>query len=191
MLVGQTQEMVDLIEDLLVAARADIGKLPVTMEAVDIGTTVEEVVASVRQPPGVDIRVGQHSPRCFADPIRLRQIVRNLLTNAFRYGGPSIRVTASGDDSRVWLDVADNGEGVPPEAVKTIFDAYERAHRTAGRPSSVGLGLTVSRTLARLMGGDLSYRYEDGSVFTLELEAAPAAALGSGEPAGPVESATA
>ncbi len=59
------------------------------------------------------------------------------------------------------------------ESLESIFEAYERAHRYTGKPGSVGLGLTVSRRLARLMDGDLTYRFDDGSVFTLELAAAP------------------
>ena len=174
LIVGQTSEMSDLIEDLLVAARADIGKLPIHVEPLDAGTVIAEVIDSVRTPDGVTISAGAHSPIVYADPVRLRQIMRNLLTNAFRYGGDRIKITVSHDDERVWIDVADNGDGVPPEARDSIFEAYERAHRSAGRPGSVGLGLTVSRRLARLMDGDLRYRFDDGSVFTLELTAAPA-----------------
>ncbi len=180
MIVGQTSEMGDLIEDLLVAARADIGKLPIHVEPLDAGTVISEVVDSVRTPDGVTITAGDHSPVVYADPVRLRQIMRNLLTNAFRYGGDHIKITVSHDDERVWIDVADNGEGVPPESRESIFEAYERAHRSAGRPGSVGLGLTVSRRLARLMDGDLRYRFDEGSVFTLELTAAPALMFSDG-----------
>lgn len=174
LIVGQTSEMSELIEDLLVAARADIGKLPIHVEPLDAATVISEVVESVRTPEGVTITAGEHSPVVYADPVRLRQIMRNLLTNAFRYGGDQIKITVSHNDERVWIDVADNGAGVPPESRESIFEAYERAHRSAGRPGSVGLGLTVSRRLARLMDGDLRYRFDDGSVFTLELTAAPA-----------------
>lgn len=174
LIVGQTSEMGDLVEDLLVAARADIGKLPIHVEPLDAGTVITEVVDSVRTPEGVTITAGAHSPVVYADPVRLRQIMRNLLTNAFRYGGDTIKINVSHNDERVWIDVADNGDGVPAESRDSIFEAYERAHRSAGRPGSVGLGLTVSRRLARLMDGDLRYRFDEGSVFTLELIAAPA-----------------
>ncbi|NND04020.1 MAG: PAS domain-containing sensor histidine kinase [Acidimicrobiia bacterium] len=174
LIVGQTSEMSDLIEDLLVAARADIGKLPIHVEPLDARTVISEVVESVRTTGELSISVSEHSPVVYADPVRLRQIMRNLITNAVRYGGDEIRITVSHDDHRVWIDVADNGEGVPPESREAIFEAYERAHRSAGRPGSVGLGLTVSRRLARLMDGDLRYRFDEGSVFTLELAAAPA-----------------
>ena len=173
LVVDQTQEMSDLIEDLLVAARADIGKLPIHVEPMEVGPAIADVVASVRIPEEVEVTVGHHSPVCYADPVRFRQIIRNLLTNAFRYGGNMVQVSVSHDDDRVWIDVADDGDGVAPEARDSIFEAYERAHRSLGRTASVGLGLTVSRSLARLMDGELSYRFDDGSVFTLELAVAP------------------
>lgn len=178
LIVGQTKEMSDLIEDLLVAARADIGKLPINVEPLDVLTVIRDVVESARRPKRVQVSTGQTTATCLADAVRLRQIVRNLLTNAFRYGGNQIRITVSHDSEKVWIDVADDGDGVPAEAQSSIFEAYERAHRSAGLPGSVGLGLTVSRRLARLMHGELSYRYDGGSVFTLELQTAPSIALG-------------
>ncbi len=172
LLVGQTQEMSDLVEDLLVAARADIGKLPIHVEPMAVTSVIADVVAAMRVPAGVELSMTDQNPVCFADPVRFRQIIRNLLTNAFRYGGDRIHVTVSHDEHRVWVDVADNGEGVAPEDREVIFQAYERAHRSLGRTASVGLGLTVSRRLARLMDGDLTYRFDGNSVFTLELMAA-------------------
>lgn len=173
LVVDQTQDMSDLVEDLLVAARADIGKLPIHVEPMAVGPAIEAALASVRTPQNVTIEVSEHNPTCYADPVRFRQIIRNLLTNAFRYGGESIEIDIRHDSDRIWIDVADNGDGVAIEARETIFEAYERAHRSVGLPGSVGLGLTVSRRLARLMDGDLTYRFDDASVFTVELAVAP------------------
>jgi len=174
LVVEQTQDMSDLVEDLLVAARADIGKLPIHIEPMAVGPAITAAVTSVRTPNSVRVEVSDHNPTCYADPVRFRQIIRNLLTNAFRYGGETVWVDIRRDDERIWIDVADNGEGIAFEARETIFEAYERAHRSVGLPGSVGLGLTVSRRLARLMDGDLTYRYDNGSIFTLELAVAPA-----------------
>jgi signal transduction histidine kinase len=66
--------------------------------------------------------------------------------------------------------VRDNGRGIPLDERERIFDPYERAHDAPGLTASMGLGLTISRGLARLMGGDLTYRYEGGeSIFELLL----------------------
>ena len=68
------------------------------------------------------------------------------------------------------IRVRDDGAGIPARDREKIFEPYHRAHRFEGQPASVGLGLTVSRQLARLMGGDLNYTYADGhSVFMLSL----------------------
>jgi len=114
-----------------------------------------------------------------ADPIRFRQIVRNLVTNAIRYGGDEIQISMSRKGDRVAVCVADDGPGVPEEDRERIFEAYHRAHSSAGQPGSVGLGLTVSRTLAELMGGSLSYSKNGLSTFVLDLPMATSAGTAS------------
>ena len=96
-----------------------------------------------------------------ADPIRVRQIIRNLLTNAARYGGSSVRVETGASAGRASICVIDDGDGVADPVAKHLFEPY--GHDAASQSSeSVGLGLHVSRTLARLMGGDLSYERASG-----------------------------
>ena len=114
-----------------------------------------------------------HPVTATADPTRVRQIVRNLLTNALRYGGPVIWVSAGSEGDKAFIRVHDNGPGIPPDRQNQIFEPYESVHESIGTPGSVGLGLTISRKLARLMGGDLTYRIADGSLFELTLELAP------------------
>ncbi len=105
-----------------------------------------------------------------ADPLRFRQILRNLITNAIRYGGETIRIESKTNLEGAFLYVWDSGSEIPQASREAIFEPYQRAHDRAGLPSSVGLGLTISRQLARLMGGDLTYDYQsDWSVFTLRL----------------------
>ena len=107
-----------------------------------------------------------------ADRLRVRQIVRNLLTNAHRYGGDDVRFTASpiARPGACSIQVRDNGPGVPEELAASLFEPYQRAHSLGIATEAVGLGLTVSRTLAESMGGALEYRREDGwSVFELTL----------------------
>jgi len=113
-----------------------------------------------------------------ADRLRVRQIVRNLLTNASRYGGAVAEVVIQ-DGTLPSIQVRDNGSGVPDELVQRIFEPYGRAHSRGIATEAVGLGLTVSRTLAESMGGSLEYRHEGGwSVFELTLKAADDSAIG-------------
>jgi PAS domain S-box-containing protein len=178
MIVTESGEMVDLIEDLLVAARADIGKLTVTPASVDLGREVAEVVASLSTDRERHVEVGGTDAVAWADASRVRQILRNLLTNAFRYGGRRVAVEVGGDGERAVIEVSDDGPGVPPGERELIFEPYQRAHASPGQPASVGLGLTVSRTLARLMGGDLAYDHDGRSVFRLTLPVGDAAGNG-------------
>ncbi|HEY7823085.1 MAG TPA: ATP-binding protein, partial [Acidimicrobiia bacterium] len=107
------------------------------------------------------------------DPARVRQILRNLLTNAERYGGPNVGVTVSRDDRGVEIAVLDDGEGLPSEEWESIFQLYHRAH-DGERHESLGIGLAISRQLAELLGGTLEYARENGlSIFRLHLPAAP------------------
>ncbi len=170
LIAEQSMEVADLVEDLLVAARVDIDKVAVAPEPVVVKEQIEAVLSAwpadaVRR---VDVR-GEHE-KAFADPVRLRQILRNLMTNAHRYGGSSIEVEVAARGELIAIEVRDDGPGIPQRDREKIFEPYHRAHRFEGQPASVGLGLTVSRQLARLMGGDLTYRYEDErSVFELSL----------------------
>ena len=109
----------------------------------------------------------------WADPTRLRQIVRNLVTNAFRYGGPRVHVSVKGFAGQIAIEVRDSGGPIPASRVLTMFDPFDRGD--GGRtPNSVGLGLAVARSLASMMGGELVYAYENSeSVFRLTLQRPP------------------
>lgn len=113
--------------------------------------------------------------KAWVDPGRVRQIIRNLLTNADRYGGDQVRVILGDTDGGVAIAVEDNGPGIPEGMRDTIFEPYGRAHAERTQPASVGLGLAVARSLARMMGGDLIHeRRGDTTVFELQLLAAAA-----------------
>lgn len=175
LIADQSSELAHLVEDLLVVARADAGTLEVNSEEVNLENEVRAALASV---PAV---ASEHVILCcpdgvaLADRLRVRQIIRNLVTNASRYGGEKVEVwfESQPDLSLVVTQVRDNGRGVPPELATSIFEPYERAHSLGTATEAVGLGLHVSRTLAERMGGNLTYRREDEwSVFELSLRAA-------------------
>ena len=104
------------------------------------------------------------------DPLRFRQVIRNLITNSLRYGGDHIWAEVEVRGPKVVATIVDDGEGVPIGSERAIFEAYGRASNSSTTPSSVGLGLAVSRQLAELMQGDLVYRRVGGqSRFELTL----------------------
>ena len=179
-----SSELAHLIEDLLVWARADIGEVQVRPAVIDLGAVVAGCIDAM---PGVDLPVEWLSSHAvaYADASRVRQIVRNLVTNAVRYGGPDARITVGEAGDWAVIEVSDDGPDLPPEQREVIFAPYARAEMSASMPGSIGLGLTVSRTLARLQGGDLVFiRDRERNVFRITLpqtvEAVPAVAnLGS------------
>jgi nitrogen-specific signal transduction histidine kinase len=162
---GQAAEMANIVDDLLVAARAEMGTVAVDVQTMDLLTELRATIDGI----GMEIDLPATAPpMVLADPRRVRQILRNLLTNAQRYGGPRRRVTAGGLIDRVWLEVRDNGSGISDDEAAHIFEPYVTGN--SGVKGSVGLGLAVARQLAELMGGSLQYERSAGeSVFRLLL----------------------
>lgn len=172
----QSTDLAHLIDDLLVAARGEIGQLSITREPVmlreqaenvalasDIGRRLEVIPAA----NGDEIALG--------DPLRVRQIIRNLVENARRHGGDTIEVELFSDDRSVVLEVRDDGPRIPTAVAERAFAPYEHSDGTVGTTESLGLGLTVSAQLATLMRGQVSYeRRGQWTVFSLTLEAAKA-----------------
>jgi signal transduction histidine kinase len=165
----EARDLTNIVEDLLTAAKAEAGTLTVVIVPVDLRAEATQVLENVSQHQPIEL-IG--SPvRVSGDPGRVRQILGNLISNAIRYGGDDIRISIN-DALFPGVQVRDNGSGIPADERDRIFDAYQRAHNAPGVTASMGLGLTISRSLARLMGGDLTYRYERGeSVFELLLPA--------------------
>lgn len=165
----QADDAAWLIEDLLVAYRDDVSRVPVSIQRFDVSMEAQRVLEVIEHPIKVEVHGGE--PLVNADPRRSRQIMRNLVSNALRYGGEEvvIRIGLSGD--RVEVEVCDSGPAIDPAEVERIFKPFERS-RSNDHTKSVGLGLAVARRLARLMGGDLTYRHTGGySRFVLSLPA--------------------
>jgi len=173
-IVQYSQEVADLVEDLLVAARADMGQLEVANIRFDVAAQLVKTL----QAGGsftADVTVESEADPIWAigDPTRIRQILRNLLTNAERYGGSTVTVRVTSDDGRVYVDVADDGPVLANIERERIFEPYYRIADNPGLPGSVGIGLAISRQLALLMRGSLDYRRQgDLGYFRLALPAA-------------------
>ena len=163
MISDQATELSHIIEDLLVAARADIGTLAVRPERLDVMATVEALTSpSLAFAGTAPLLIVGEAPDAYADGVRFRQVLRNLLTNARRYGGDNVFIEVGTRGALVTVAVVDDGEGVPNDRIEAIFEPYERAHSEPTQPGSVGLGLAVARELTHMMGGDLKYSRADG-----------------------------
>ena len=168
----QAQEVSDIVEDLLVAARASADSITIRPSPFYLRTQVDLVVRPWLRGDvnSIDVTAVHPNLVCRGDAGRVRQILRNLVANAVRYGAKPVSVEAETDGATVTIRVQDHGPGIPTEAVERMFEPYARLGGLIGLPSSVGLGLYVSRLLARMMGGDLQYKRADGvTEFSLTL----------------------
>lgn len=169
-IADQTSDLTHIVEDLLVAARADNESLTVAKVPVDVRAQAAQVLETMGDKPKPVELVG-NSSRGIGDPARVRQILRNLISNAFRYGGDNIEVKVCDRDGEVCVEVIDDGDGIPESERGHVFEPYQRSTSHSPITASIGLGLTVSLRLAHLMGGDLTYRYDAGrSIFELSLQ---------------------
>ena len=161
---AEARDVADIVEDLLVTARAEAGQLNVNPAPCELESEARRVADLLG---GVDMVTEESWTN--ADPVRLRQVMRNLLSNAGRHGGPNVRAVVRCDEGMATFEVFDDGPPLPDDERERIFMPYERVG-SGGVVGSVGLGLHVARVLARLMGGDLTYDHDGReSVFRLEL----------------------
>lgn len=166
----QATDLDHIVNDLLVAAKAEMGELTVSRVPVNLYAQTAQVLEEYGERTS-KVEVAGPRLRALGDPARVRQILRNLITNALRYGGDQIRIEVLERPDVAVVCVVDNGRGVPVEDRERIFQPRQRVAPTAGLTAALGLGLTISSQLAQMMGGDLVYRYEGESIFELSLPA--------------------
>lgn len=168
LIVADGHDVASIVEDLLIAVRADLGGLLLSCEPVDVRQIVR---AAAGEAGDVVATCDETAPSVvWTDPVRIGQIVRNLVANAKRFGGADVRVTLQCTEVEAIVAVRDDGPPISLSNRELIFEPYHRAERRDGQPATVGLGLTVARRLARLLGGDVTYHHDGrDSVFTVRL----------------------
>jgi CheY-like chemotaxis protein/two-component sensor histidine kinase len=172
----QTDHLIRLLDDLLDASRIARGKIKLRVQTIDLRTVVERAVESSRhlidQRSHELILEGASAPVWLScDPLRLTQVVQNLLHNAARYTAPGgrIEMTWEAQADRALLSVRDNGRGMPPELLSRVFDSFVQV-RDGGR--GLGLGLSLVKELVELHGGRVEARSEGlgcGSEIVVDL----------------------
>jgi signal transduction histidine kinase len=187
----EATDLASIVDDLLVAARSELDLLVVTQVPVSTRAQVAQVLEITgRDSCGIIGIVGEPDDpyRALGDPSRVRQILRNMITNACRYGGDQVEVRFSTTAAATTVVVADNGPGVSEEDSEQIFAPYYRAHSNESQPAALGIGLSVARQLALLMKGDLTYRRKDGwTLFELRLPVVAESTVDSDGHAGPTD----
>jgi signal transduction histidine kinase len=155
---------------------ADLETVPVA----DVCAAVESLVMPQMREKGLTFAFTSNAPDLFAraDPVKVRQILLNLLSNAVKFtpegGHVSVTCGAGEQAGTVSVGVADTGVGIASVLQEKIFEPFVQVGAPLSSDEGVGLGLWISRALARAMGGDLSVRSElgQGAVFTLTLPSA-------------------
>src|SRR5205807_3453743 len=182
-----------LINDILDLSKVEAGKMEVRPHAVGLEGVRDYVERSFRPVAeqkglGFEIAIADDVPAAIeTDEQRLQQILKNLLSNAFKFtesGGVTLRIERAGDDvafagevlnraeTVVAFSVVDTGIGIPEDKLRLIFEAFQQADGTTSRRyGGTGLGLSISREIARLLGGEIRARSTvgEGSTFTLYL----------------------
>jgi signal transduction histidine kinase len=161
---------------MLYLSRLDAGKLLPFIQAANGAEIVSEAVrsiepAAVQKNIAVEVGGSCGTMPCRTDPIRVRQILTNLLQNAVRFSpeGEKVTVSIRPEGEMMLIEVTDRGKGIPKDKQEEIFKAFDLDWDRLER--GTGLGLDVSRRLARLLGGDLTVDSElgHGARFTLQL----------------------
>jgi signal transduction histidine kinase len=175
------RHLLSLINDILAFARLEAGHIEFQIDRINAAAMLESMdplVAPLAQAEGIAFSIQECDPELYlyADDERVRQVLLNLVGNAIKFTevGGWVTLSCSAVEGGVEIVVRDNGIGIPPEKQDKIFDPFTQAHRRLDHPQTgVGLGLAISRDLARGMGGELTVESKPGtgSTFTLRLPA--------------------
>ena len=177
------RHLLGLINEVLNYARVDAGQVAYTLEDVAVADAVaasEALVAPQIRGRELAYEFAGCDPAltAYADADKLQQILLNLLGNAIKFSRPAARITVAcaADEHAVYIRVEDTGIGIPADRLENIFEHFVQVDAKLTRnEGGVGLGLAISRDLARAMGGDLTVVSEEGegSTFTLRLPRRP------------------
>lgn len=163
------EHLIRLINDLLDLSRAEIDELDLFIEAVNPRKLIEAAFASIAGTPSAEkdvtwrLELPAHLPVLNADPLRLRQVLLNLLSNAGKFTTKGeIILGAEAAPPHLHLWIKDTGEGIPLEIQEHIFEPFVTAQTAGHRREGIGLGLTITRRLVALHGGSLSLESQPG-----------------------------
>ncbi len=174
-------DLLQLINDILDLSKIESGKIDLVIEDVTVDaitSDIKQLFSVVASEKNIDFRIEQHQEianQIRTDKQRLLQIIKNLLSNAFKFtpGGGKIIVdfrNVPGRTAEMAISVSDTGVGIPQDKQKLIFEAFQQADGSTSRKyGGTGLGLSISRELIRLLGGSIEVKSEvnKGSEFTI------------------------
>ena len=180
-LYGQTRHLSRLVNDLRELALAESHQLPLEQQPTDLSALLAEtlqILEPMAEEKGIQLIDRARGPHlALVDPVRTRQVLFNLLSNALRHTPPGgeVAVSIASGAGEVRLEVQDSGEGLSPDQLASVFDRFYRADRSRSRETGgAGLGLAIVKAIAEAHGGRVEARSAgkgQGSTFSVTLPA--------------------
>jgi signal transduction histidine kinase len=171
-ILDETRVLSRLVDDLRILSLAEAGALTLHRETTDIARLVSDTVASFRPQAdgaGIDLvtEIEAELPHAEIDPVRMREVLSNLLSNALRYTprDGSVRVGASAAGRRLRVTVRDSGRGISAETLPHVFDRFYKSEESRG----AGLGLAIAKSLVVAHGGEIEAKSEPGQGTEMQI----------------------
>jgi signal transduction histidine kinase len=192
---GSGKHLLELLNEILDLSKVEAGRMELEYSTFPLRRPLENTASMLRERAtahgiGLRVEVGPGVDQVYADELRLKQVVLNLMTNAVKFTGDggSVVVRATRSGAEVQIAVTDTGRGVPPEDRERIFESFQQGGRGPSQEEGTGLGLTLSRRIVELLGGRMWLESEVGvgstfgfSLRSRENERRPDAATSVGD----------
>ena len=187
--ITTSHHLLQIINDILDFSKVESGKLEIEKQDTllyDVISSIEALSSTMSEPKGIKFEVEYEYPlpsKIFTDPLRLKQILLNLCSNAIKFtekGSVKLVIRSQVESNLVCFSVCDTGIGMPKKQIKKLFQRFSQADSTTSRRfGGTGLGLAISKSLAELLGGTITAVSEEGkgSVFTATVDAGNQAAF--------------
>lgn len=177
-ILNESDRMTHIVQDLLTLSRFDSGRSELHLERFPFDKAVHDtyqafLMDAQKHGHSLTLEMGDNLPQILADRERVVQVMVNIVSNAVKYtpDGGTIVLSAGTEEGRVWLQVADNGIGIPQEDRERIFERFYRVDKARSRQSGgTGLGLSIAKEIMNLHQGDLYLVEKDGPGLTIRME---------------------
>ncbi len=168
-ILNSGKHLLELLNEILDLSKVEAGRMELELSVFSVRGVIEHAIALVRERAalhGVTLtfEIDPTLDLIESDELRFKQVVLNLVSNAVKFtpDGGHVDVRATSTERRLTVTVTDDGIGIPPEDTERIFEAFHQGRRGASREEGTGLGLTLCRRIAALLGGELTLQTEVG-----------------------------
>jgi signal transduction histidine kinase len=164
LIINDAAELSRMVDDLITAGQVETGNVALAFEEIELDPEIQTVLEPFQR-AGASIAFNGNEDKADIDRLRFRQVIRNLVSNAVKHGGPNIDVFTEYGGGVVSIFVMDDGDGIADDRVSRLFERYHHEGTGPLLEGSVGLGLAIARSLSLGMGGTLSYTRSGGLTY--------------------------